>query len=352
MGADAQTCGSAQRGSDAVGVRAADISKRRALARHVKTGLRVAVSVVLLGALAWLCQPADTWQAMRGAHVGSLLGALCVYVASMSIVAWRWQLLLAAQGIRIGLWRLTRYYLIGFFFNNFLPSSIGGDVARIMQVRQDGCPLELGFSSVFVERLTGFLAMALLAVCSMGFLAGVFKDMPMLVGGTVALAVGFVGVALVCFERHAAGVAMGLRARIRWRRVGEPARRVFDAVHAYRARAGTLAAVFMISLAYQAVLGGVTYWVMRATGLDAPFLVVFALMQIASMAGVIPITLETAGVREGLYVLLVGEMMGYDRALTLAAIVLVRVVGIVGSALGGVAFMLGGVRVQENKTGA
>jgi len=322
------------------------------MTRHVKAGLRVAVSVLLLGALAWLCKPAETWQAMRGAHLWSLCGALCVYVASMSIVAWRWQLLLAAQGIRIGLWRLTRYYLIGFFFNNFLPSSIGGDVARIMHVRHDGCQLELGFSSVFVERLTGFMAMALLAVCSMAFLAGVFKKMPVLAGGTVALAVGFMGVALVCFERHAAGLAMRLLARIHWRTVGETARRVFDAVHAYRARAGTLAAVFVISLAYQAVLGGVTYWVMRATGLEAPFVVVFALMQIASMAGVIPITLETAGVREGLYVLVLGEMMGYDKALTLAAVVLVRVVGIVGSAVGGVAYMLGDVRVQESKTGA
>lgn len=314
--------------------------------RHVKTGLRVAASVVLLGVLVWLCKPAETWRAMRGANVWGLCGALCVYVASMSIVAWRWHLLLAAQGLRVGLWRLTRYYLIGFFFNNFLPSSIGGDVARIMHVRQDGCPLERGFGSVFVERLIGFLAMALLAVGSMAMLARVFQDMPALVVGTVALGLAFVCIALVCFERHAAAVAMRLLARVRWRAIGESARRVFDAVHAYRAHAGVLAAVFVISLAYQAVLGGVTYWVMRATGLHAPFVVIFALMQIASMAGVIPITLETAGVREGLYVLVLGEMMGYDRALTLAAIVLVRVVGIAGSALGGVAFMLGGVRVK------
>jgi len=309
----------------------------------LKVAARVAVSLLLLGVLVWLCDPRETWQAMRGAHLWHLAGALGLYLASMALVAWRWHVVLAAQGVRVGLWRLTRYYLIGFFFNNFLPSSIGGDVARIMQVTRDGCPGALAVSSVFVERLIGFLAMALLAVGSMGVLAHVFKDLPVLMAGTVLLALGFAGVALVCFERHAAGLAAGLLGRIRWRAVGDTLRRVFDTVHAYRAHAGTLWAVFGISLAYQMVLGLVTFWVMRGTGLAAPFVMVFALMQIASMAGVIPVTLETAGVREGLYVLVLGAM-GYDRAVTLAAIVMVRVIGIAGSALGGVAFMWGSPR--------
>lgn len=307
------------------------------------TLLRVAVGIALLGVLIWWCDPRATWEAMRRARLGVLGGALGVYVASMGLVAWRWQVLLMARGVRVGFWPLTRMYLIGFFFNNFLPSSVGGDIVRITLARRNGCRLDLAVSSIFVERLIGFLAMALLALSTIVVLAGTFASMPLLTVGIVGLAVVFVGVTVVCFERRAAAVVERALGCVRWRKVREVLQEFYRAIHAYRAHVGTLARVFGISLLYQVVLGVVTFWVMRATGLAAPFTLIFALMQVASMAGVMPITFESLGVREGLYVFVLAGMQGYDKSLTLAAITLVRVVGLIGSGLGGVLFALEGV---------
>jgi len=64
------------------------------------------------------------------------------------------------------------------------------------------------------------------------------------------------------------------------------------------------------------------------------------LMQITSMAGIIPITLETAGIREFIFVLVLIPL-GYDKSMVLAALLLVRVLSIIGSSLGGI-FMLRG----------
>jgi len=47
----------------------------------------------------------------------------------MLLEAYRLQQVLQVQGIRVPLLRLTRYCFIGIFFNNILPTSIGGDVA-------------------------------------------------------------------------------------------------------------------------------------------------------------------------------------------------------------------------------
>ncbi|MCX7846673.1 MAG: flippase-like domain-containing protein [bacterium] len=315
--------------------------------RHLRTVLRLASSLALLALMAWLCDPVATWHAMRRAHLPALLGALTAYVASMGIVAWRWQMLLQAEGHQVDIWRLFRYYLIGFFFNNFLPSSVGGDIVRIVLVRRSGCAWERALSSVFVERLLGFLAMTALAVSSMALLAKTFAALPVVVIGTLVLALVFIGITLICFNARAARLAERLIARVRWSTLSRLLQLFFQSVYAYRAHRSVLVYVFLVSLLYQVVLGGVTYWIMQATGLHAPFLLIFALMQVTSMLGVIPITLETTGVREGLYVLVLANMMGYDRALTLAAIVLVRVVSIMGSALGGIAFALEGVRIRE-----
>jgi uncharacterized membrane protein YbhN (UPF0104 family) len=44
---------------------------------------------------------------------------------------WRWRVLLDAQGVHVPRSRLLSSYLVAIFFNNFLPSNIGGDVVRI-----------------------------------------------------------------------------------------------------------------------------------------------------------------------------------------------------------------------------
>lgn len=64
---------------------------------------------------------------------GWLLLALAAYAATQSIAVWRWNRLLRAQYIEVDQHRLTESSSIwvSMFFNNFLPSNIGGDVVRI-----------------------------------------------------------------------------------------------------------------------------------------------------------------------------------------------------------------------------
>ena len=118
--------------------------------QDIRTIARVLISAGLLTVLLVLCKPRAVWQCARAASLPLLAGALAVYLGSMLLVAWRWQLLLRADGVRVSLLRLTRYYLIGFFFNNFLPSSIGGDVARVMYAARQTGSVTHSFSAVFI----------------------------------------------------------------------------------------------------------------------------------------------------------------------------------------------------------
>ena len=53
----------------------------------------------------------------------------------LGLATWRWRVLLTAQGYPAPLRRLTASYLVATFFNNFLPSNVGGDVVRVRDGR-------------------------------------------------------------------------------------------------------------------------------------------------------------------------------------------------------------------------
>ena len=59
------------------------------------------------------------------------IAALGVYGLMLAVSAWRWRLLLRVQTVEASFGTLTRSFLVATFFNNFLPSNIGGDVVRV-----------------------------------------------------------------------------------------------------------------------------------------------------------------------------------------------------------------------------
>ncbi len=71
------------------------------------------------------------WLMLRRVQPGWLLAALAAHGVMMAVSVWRWRLLLGAQHIRVPVRTLSESFWVALFFNNFLPSNIGGDVVRI-----------------------------------------------------------------------------------------------------------------------------------------------------------------------------------------------------------------------------
>src|SRR5687768_14371377 len=115
--------------------------------------LRPVVSLVLLVVLFARLGAGDVWQMLRSADPIWLGAGLALVVTALVISAWKWQVLLAAQGLRLSLRPLFTSYLVGLFFNNFLPSNIGGDVARVHDVAKRTGRGAAAAASVIGERL-------------------------------------------------------------------------------------------------------------------------------------------------------------------------------------------------------
>jgi len=93
-------------------------------------------------------------------HIDPGLYALAgiVLLASLAARALRWQVLLTPLGVKVSVLDLFWLYMIGFFWNSFLPSGFGGDVVKAIELRRMTRQGAAAVMSVVAERIVGLLA--------------------------------------------------------------------------------------------------------------------------------------------------------------------------------------------------
>ncbi len=102
--------------------------------------------------------------ALTTANYGYLLLALGLFMLAIVTNAIKWYILLKAQGLEVPLLALVNYTFIGFFFNNFLPANVGGDVMRGFGLARYIERHAEAAVSVIVDRIIGLLAFMSTAV--------------------------------------------------------------------------------------------------------------------------------------------------------------------------------------------
>jgi len=90
-----------------------------------------------------------------------VLVALSLVLICLSVAKWR--LFLRQLRIEASFLHLTRLYVVGYFFNIFTPSFIGGDVVRSLYVGPS-VDRAHAVSATFLERYTGIIAMLFISL--------------------------------------------------------------------------------------------------------------------------------------------------------------------------------------------
>jgi uncharacterized membrane protein YbhN (UPF0104 family) len=127
------------------------------------TALRWIGTLVTLALLLYVLGKyrADIWLAFRQIPPWRLaLGLGLMMVSRLAVVA-RWYVLLRSGGVKMTVGECTRITFAGLFSNNFLPTTIGGDVVRLagaVQLHYDGAVCT---ASLIVDRLVGMAGMAM-----------------------------------------------------------------------------------------------------------------------------------------------------------------------------------------------
>lgn len=125
---------------------------------------KVGFTILLLGWLLHRTNLGEIGAAIASAAPPWIAAAVATQVLGILLSVWRWQLLLRIQGASAPAGFLIRSYLVGIFFSNFLPSTVGGDIVRA----RDTAPfLASGTRSatvIVVERVSGIFALGLFAL--------------------------------------------------------------------------------------------------------------------------------------------------------------------------------------------
>lgn len=142
--------------------------------------VKVATSTILL---AWIVSRAsfsEILAAFSSASIPLLLAAYALTVVGTMLTVSRWRLLLRAQGAPLPFLRLLHSYLVAMFFNNFLPSTVGGDASRAYDCYRMTGGNRRAMSSVVLDRLLGLLALLVFALGSLHFAKAVSDQVPVL----------------------------------------------------------------------------------------------------------------------------------------------------------------------------
>ena len=260
----------------------------------------------------------------------SLAAALALQLASNCVAAGRWHLIMH----RLGVPGSFAFYLQSFFkgalFNQGLPSSIGGDGLRILDVARIAGRREDAVIGVFLDRFVGLAGLLLLNLAALLVNRTLLPDrvaLPLLACLsllTVTLTSLFFLARIDLFQQ---GRLLGFLGRLSAR-----CRQVCATAPAMTLQAGLSLLTHLLAMAAFAVLG-------HGAGLQYPLQVYLALVPPAVLLTILPVSLAGWGLREGAMVGLF-LLVGADKSMVLTFSIVYGLVNLIAS-LPGLAVYLG-----------
>ncbi len=272
----------------------------------LKKRLPLALKFLVSGFLIWFLLTTvdlDAAEArMRDIAPGMLVLATAIFLVQLVIGALRWRAVLDAIGAPLSFARAVTFFFIGSFFNQTLPSSVGGDVVRIYKAYRAGLTLGGAVNGVMLERVAAVIALvALVAATQPFFLPRVGDETARWIVPAVALGVaGTVAgmVVLLVLDRLPASLR-GWRLG-RWlARLGADARKVFLTPRA----AGTVLG-WGVAGHVNLTLG--VYVLALGLKLEVTWVDCVVLFSPALLVTALPISIAGWGVREGAMVAMFG----------------------------------------------
>ena len=99
-------------------------------------------------------------EALRHARYSWVVIGILAYVIVEIAAAFRWHVLLKVQGIHLSFWRLSGLFLIGMFYNQFLPGGTGGDIIKSYYLLKETPDKKAGaLLAVVFDRIIGLVAL-------------------------------------------------------------------------------------------------------------------------------------------------------------------------------------------------
>jgi hypothetical protein len=306
--------------------------------------------VVSLGLLAFIFSTLDVpafLSVVSQANPWWLLAALAMMMLGVVIRAWRWQILLDAIGVPVAIGELTAIYFIGFLFNNLLPSGLGGDAMRMVELNRHSQRGSDAVTSVVVDRFLGLSALQAIALLALLYN---WNAVPLAVAYfTVAIFGGGLVIGYLLINRPlylTLQRKLGLFRRLtEIRAIGG----LFESFQRYPIPA--IGRSYLVALLFNLSLITMNLFLGLALGAQASLVHYAVFVPITSLVLVLPISFAGLGVREEAYRQLFSRV-GVQPEVAVAISLLVYVIGNVCTGIiGGIIYLLRSARGVVSEKG-
>lgn len=249
------------------------------------TLFRLVVTTSLMGWIGWKTDWPAVHRAFVNLDVWCWLGAVGVLLIAQTVSAVRWRIFARQLGLERSVIQLTRYYLIGMYFNLLLPTSVGGDVVRIWYLDGNSGRKLRAAAATMLDRINGLIVLVVLASTAVLFApAGTPTWVPLSVFAIAGAGV-FVVAALVAF--------------VRWGRLNEHRRQQLSIMWEVIRHPRSLMWTTILSLLVQIASAAIVWLIGRGLGLDIPVGYYAVFVPMVSLLTLLPISVNGMGLREG-----------------------------------------------------
>jgi uncharacterized protein (TIRG00374 family) len=292
---------------------------------------------------------------LLGINFWIFAASLAIWLLSQAVFVARWFLLMRVQSIQIGYWTAFKLTLLGIFYNNCLPTAIGGDLVRAWYVTNHTDKKLEAALSVLVDRTVGLAGTFIMAFCCYWFIPADEQKERLTFSLNLNLlqslnehkwlftAVGTVfALVLLAFVSNIRGRNLLRKA---FRLLGDKGKiflqKTNNAIRIYCSKIFTLFLALLLTFLCQAIFIFGLWLVGREIGIDVPMKYYFVFFPIAWVVGALPISIGALGIWEGTLKLLFGKVaVGFDEQVSALALYH-RIIWLIGSLPGVVIHLLG-----------
>ena len=248
---------------------------------------------------------------------------LLLIILNYVVGAFRWKsLLIHGNADKITVKYLINLYFVGAFFNNVMPTTVGGDAYKVVKLGRKINNTVDAFSATFMERFTGVIALVLISIIALIKQYGIW--------GVIMLACFFLSI-LVGYLML--GFLSGKYQKLK---------KLYDSISVYRGNPKVLWWAFTTSFIIQLLAIFTQYFVFLSLGRPIPLVSAFLFFPLITLAGFVIPSINGFGVQETLYVRFFSHpLIGLPEAVCFSASIVYQLFRLAVSLIGGVFYAMG-----------
>ena len=298
------------------------------------TALRIFISIFLIGLLFWLMRDSlpNIYSAIKSANRPLLILGFFVYLSTGILIGFRLQKVLSVQKINLTVKEATYLTFIGYFFNNFMPTSFGGDVLKAYYAGKKSNKRAGAFAGVFMDRVLALLPFTLIPVVTIVFFTHNI-DNKLIIAAVYALFFGSIVFLWLLLHKNTAKYLTFIIEPFKDKLWYEKVKSGYKFLNLYAKHKIVLSWSFILSAIAQIAAIVAIYIYARALGIDSIGIgIFFIIVPIVAIMTLMP-SLNGLGVREGAFVYFLKSYMPAEKAFAVSILVLASL--IVFSIIGG-----------------